>query len=106
MTDAGLRVRSDGMGNIFGRWEGTHPAERAFQAGRCHLSLPLLALIPYANTQAILICLGTLGTTLTLQEQAAEVTCCIPRPLMLLLGRLWITAQPCDHWCSLAQRPW
>ena len=51
MTDAGLRVRSDGMGNIFGRWEGTHPAERAFQAGRCHLSLPLLTLIPYASTQ-------------------------------------------------------
>jgi hypothetical protein len=29
MTDAGLRVRSDGMGNIFGRWEGSLPAERA-----------------------------------------------------------------------------
>ena len=40
MTDAGLRVRSDGMGNIFGRWEGTHPAERAFHAGRSHTACP------------------------------------------------------------------
>ena len=29
MTDAGLDVRDDGMGNIFGRWHGTDP-----QAGR------------------------------------------------------------------------
>ena len=38
MTDAGLRVRSDGMGNIFGRWEGTHPVERACPPRRMRAS--------------------------------------------------------------------
>ena len=32
MTDAGLDVREDGMGNIFGRWHGTEPHAGAIQA--------------------------------------------------------------------------
>jgi ureidoglycolate amidohydrolase len=31
MADAGLDVREDGMGNIFGRWHGTDPHAGAFQ---------------------------------------------------------------------------
>ena len=64
MTDAGLRVRSDGMGNIFGRWEGTHPAERASHAGRSERSLPPLTLMLGCFAAGQTICLTPAGQDL------------------------------------------
>ena len=40
MVGAGMRVRTDGMGNIFGRWEGSSPEEGAPASAPCRVCAP------------------------------------------------------------------
>jgi hypothetical protein len=57
MADAGLEVREDGMGNIFGRWHGTDPdaggRHRGVSSSMCRARLTVAVEAPTPH-QALL----------------------------------------------------
>lgn len=75
MRDAGLAVREDGMGNIFGRWHGTdkdagdqlYGAEMRAIVGSAHSSTEYLA--------SAVQCTCTTGCLNTAKQRAAECHC-------------------------------